>query len=254
MVAKPKLISQSADSYPQMERIGSGGFGVVYKCSSISRKNDHFAKKILEKEFDQESISRFKREVQILSKLDHPNIVKIVDMHLDELPLYYVMPLYEHSLKSILNDVVGNENQIRPVYLAILNGVQHAHDNDVIHRDLKPENVLIKSQDEIVVTDFGLGRMVDSIESRLTKTGGGIGSVLYLAPEAMADFKSSTIQSDIFSLGRILYELYVGELKNFTQDVGRVSNSSIAAIIERCTDSNVSKRFQSVKELKEAVY
>jgi serine/threonine protein kinase len=109
----------------------------------------------------------------------------------------------------------------------------------------------MNSDDDLAITDFGLGRMVDSESSRVTPTGEGMGTPLYVAPEQWDDFKSADARSDIFTLGRMLYEFYTGRLTSSTQDVSQLP-PGIAVIVGRCTQHDSARRYQSVTDLKEA--
>lgn len=231
-------------------KIGSGGFGEVW-TSQREGQGPLFAKKVLQATPDASAVRRFSREVRILSTLDHPNIVRVIAKRLESAPYFYIMPLYRHSLRLELSRLVRDESRIFPIFKAMLDGIEYAHEQGIIHRDLKPENVLMNSDAEVVVSDFGLGRIIDSESTRETQTGWGLGTPLYMAPEQLLDAKNSDERSDIFSLGRILYELYTGPLTSAVQDTSSIS-TAMALIIQRCTHSDPGKRFQSVSELKQS--
>lgn len=233
--------------YRDILLLGDGGNGEVFRCQRLS-DGKCFAKKRLKDAADFGAIRRFQREVRILAQLDHPNIVKIEATHLDTDPYWFVMPLYRKSLADCLGDYVGNAERIWKVFTAILDGVAHAHDEGVIHRDLKPGNILLNSDDEIVVTDFGLGRAIDSASTRQTGSGHYMGTLHYMPPEQWNDSKNADQRSDIYSLGRILYELMGGQI-TARQDSSRM-DSAIAAIVEKCTQTDPLSRFSSVRELK----
>jgi eukaryotic-like serine/threonine-protein kinase len=235
--------------YINLQKLGSGGFGEVHSCR---REEDGliFAKKTLSSA-DEESQNRFIREVRMLSKLDHPSIVKVIGGHLSELPFWYVMPLYKRSLSQEFPGIVGNEERIRKVFGAILEGMQYVHEQGIVHRDLKPGNILLNSDDEVVISDFGLGLPLDSLSTRVTLTGDAFGTPGYVAPEQAADAKQADMRSDVFTLGRILYELYTGENPSAIQDLVQLP-PSIASIIERCTRADPARRFQDGGKLRAA--
>jgi serine/threonine protein kinase len=230
-------------------KIGSGGFGLVLKCA---RSDDGalFAKKVLLSE-DTESVKRFQREVRILSKLNHPRIIKIEAVHLDASPYWYVMPLYRLSLRGLIPQVVGDRKRIAVIFGAILEGMQYAHEQGVIHRDLKPENILLNDDENLVVSDFGLGRAVDALTSRATGSGAWIGTPGYMAPEQVSYAAHADARSDIFTLGRILYELLTGDPPGAIQDLNRLP-VGLATLVQRCTKTDPSQRFQTVGELQAA--
>ena len=247
----PGLSSQieSMAKYRNERSLGSGGFSEVWR---VIREEDGevFAKKVLLDD-SPDGVKRFQREVRILARLDHPGIVKIVTTRLDNPPYWYVMPIYEGSLRDEFPEIVGDEELIVKIFCAILDAMQYAHEQGVIHRDLKPENVLLSSDDDLVISDFGLGRAVDAMTTRATFTGQSMGTLGYTAPEQVRDAKNATRLSDIFSLGRILYELYSGCSVTEVQDL-RTLPVSIATIVDRCTKTIQAERFQSVDELRSA--
>jgi eukaryotic-like serine/threonine-protein kinase len=238
-----------ADRYREISKIGSGGFGEV---SSVRRDGDAtlYARKTLQID-DDAAVRRFAREVRILSSLDHPNIIKVIDQHLDSEPFYYVMPLYRYSLASQLTSIVGDEARTNQIFRVILDAIEYAHAQGVIHRDLKPENVLMNSDTEIVISDFGLGRLIDAATSRQTMSGVGMGTPWYMAPEQLYDFKNADKRSDIFSLGRILYELHTGPIMSTVQDTSQLP-AGIRQVVTRCTQAAPDRRFQTVGDFKKA--
>jgi serine/threonine protein kinase len=236
--------------YQNISLIGNGGFGEVY-LSKRDSDGQVFAKKILYQYADDEALRRFMREVRILSTLDHPNIVRVVSKRLINAPYFYIMPLYKHSLRAELPALIGDENRIYSIFLALLSALEYAHSQGVLHRDLKPENVLMNSDTDIVISDFGLGRIIDSESTRQTLTGFSMGTVLYMAPEQLLDAKRADERSDIFSLGRMLYEMYTGPLTSAVQDTSLLP-PGIALIINRCTAQEPERRYQSVEQLKQA--
>ncbi len=236
-------------TYTNITRLGVGGFGEVWK---VKRTGDGkvFAKKSLKTSASKGAVTRFGKEVRLLSKMDHPNVVKVVGSRLGATPYFFIMPLYEHSLASVIEDVIGEASRIVPIFSAILDAMEYAHGEGILHRDLKPGNVLMNSYHDVVVSDFGLGRDVNSDSERATKTGMMGGTECYWPPEQRVDFKKATVQSDIFTLGRMLYELYSEPLRSDAQDLSTVPGH-IAFIIHKCTQKKPKDRFPSVSDLKE---
>lgn len=238
------------DGYKDLFIRGRGGNGVVRICERASDKA-RFARKTLLDGVNPKAVTRFREEVRILSKLDHPNIVKVIDSQLVSDPHWFVMPLYRTSLLDEINSVIGNQRRISQIFSAILDGVEYAHDRHVIHRDLKPHNVLMNSDEDVVVSDFGIGRLMDSQGDRHTRTGARIGTQDYMSPEQATNAKHVDYRTDIFSLGRILYELETERINSPVQDITRLP-PPLARIVERCTRYRREDRFQSVGELKSA--
>ena len=237
-------------AYNPTKQIGSGGYGEVW-LGTRSTDGQEFAIKYLRDGRDAESLSRFQREVRCLAKLNHPNVIRVVAKQLLAVPYYYVMPIYQHCLFDQFPGIVGDNARIRKIFGAVLEALRYAHSEGVIHRDLKPENVLLNSDDDVVVSDFGLGRIIDSRSTRLTVSGRAMGTPFYCAPEQFLDAKRADELSDIFSLGRILYELYAGELTAAAPDWRDVP-APIATIIERATARKPGDRIQSVASMIEA--
>lgn len=235
--------------YLDKNRIGSGGFGEVYRCERDS-DGKVFAKKKLTSS-SPEAIKRFGREVRLLNTLDHPNIVKILGKRLETAPYFYVMPLYQNSLEAMLPALVCDIERIDDIFSRVLDGMEYAHSQGVIHRDLKSGNVLLNSDTDVVVSDFGLGRRFDAETTRQTATGYGLGTPLYMAPEQIDDAVNADERSDIFSLGQLLTELLTGRLTSAIPDFDNVP-STVELIIRRCTKREPDQRFQSVSELKDA--
>ena len=241
----------AANRFVRVRKIGTGGFGIVWLCR---RRADgaEFAMKELNPDADSEAIRRFTREVRILSSLDHPSIIRVHSKHLKEPSYWYTMPLYQRSLAEDLPSLVGQKHRIQAISERILDGLEYAHAQGVIHRDLKPQNILMNSDSDVVISDFGLGRQFDAISIRQTQTGYGLGTPMYMAPEQSNDAKNADQRSDIFSFGRILHELFAGPLTFAPLDLSSLP-ATFALIIERCTQSDPAQRYQSIAELKTAL-
>ena len=235
--------------FVEVEKVGSGGFGLVLKCTRDT-DGEVFAKKILLVE-DEDSIKRFQREVRILSKLAHPRIIRIEATHIDEKPYWFVMPLYRQSLRALAPSLVGDRKRISAIFEGVLEGMEYAHEQGVVHRDLKPENILLGDDEATAISDFGLGRAFDATTSRATHTGAWIGTPGYMPPEQVQNAAHADARSDIFSLGRILYELLTGDPPGAIQDVTKLP-VGLAAVVQRCTKTNPDERFQTVRDLRSA--
>ncbi len=235
--------------YSDKQKIGSGGFGEVWR-SERTEDGEVFAKKVLvdPEHLDPSDIKRFEREVRLLRTLNHPRIVKVIASHVATEPYWFVMPLYKGSLRSLLP--LRDEGQIRKIVEQLLEATEYAHTNGVIHRDLKPENILHDSNGNIVVSDFGLGREFDAASTRKTYTGQTLGTPYYRPPEQELDAKSADARSDVYSIGRIIYELYTGDPPSAQQDLTRVREPGIRHIIAKCTKRNPEERYQTVAEIR----
>ncbi len=198
--------------YEVIEKIGAGGMAIVYKAKDLLL-NRVVTIKMLRDQFvtDEDFIRRFRREAQSAASLSHPNIVSIYDVGKDGDMEYIVMEYIEgRNLKEIIREYAPLSME-QALHLARQLGeaLRHAHQHHIIHRDIKPQNILITEDGRVKVTDFGIARAVSS--ATVTHTGDIIGSVHYLSPEQAKGVLSNE-QSDIYSLGIILYELLTGKV------------------------------------------
>lgn len=198
--------------YQIEEKIGAGGMAIVYKATD-TLLNRTVAIKVLREQFasDEGFIRRFRREAQSAASLSHHNIVSIYDVGKEGTSEYIVMEYVKgQTLKDIIrNQAPLSQDQVIHMIRQIAEALKHAHANNIIHRDIKPQNILVTTDGRAKVTDFGIARAASA--STLTHTGDIVGSVHYLSPE-QAKGATTTAQSDIYSLGIILYELIAGKL------------------------------------------
>ena len=209
MVIKGQKIN---NRYEIIRIIGEGGMANVYLAEDtiLNRK---VAVKVLRGDLanDEKFVRRFQREALSASSLSHPNIVEMYDVGEDDGNFYIVMEYVEgKNLKQLLKKRGKlNINEVIDIMLQLTDGLAHAHDSYIIHRDIKPQNILILDNGLVKITDFGIAMALNS--SQLTQTNSVMGSVHYLPPE-QANGKGSTIKSDVYSLGILMYELISGSL------------------------------------------
>lgn len=198
--------------YEIRELIGVGGMAYVYRCYDIIDDRE-VSIKILKDEYlnNEDFCRRFKNESKAIAMLSHPNIVKVYDVSFGDVIQYIVMEYIDGiTLKEYISQqgVVDWKTTIHLVS-QILSALQHAHQHGVIHRDIKPQNIMLTEDGTIKVTDFGIARFSDN--NTRTMTDQAIGSVHYIAPE-QAKGSVTDGQSDIYSVGVILYEMLTGKL------------------------------------------
>lgn len=227
---------------------------VVYETARI--KDQHiFAKKQLKREAESVGADRFRNEARLLARLDHPNIIRVVDQQLIELPLYVITPRYRTDLRKWLvnrREDGSDKVDLQDIFERLLDAVAYAHEQGVIHRDLKPENVLLNSPRDVVLIDFNISVSAqDGSKCRLTRPGQMIGTFLYLAPEQLRDPTSIDERADIYGLGIILHEMYGGRVGSSTLDLEDLP-APIRGIVQRCTYADRARRYSSVSELKRA--
>ena len=209
MIAKGQKIS---DRYQIIKSVGEGGMANVYLAyDTILDRN--VAIKILRGDLanDEKFVRRFQREALAASSLSNPNIVEVYDVGEDNGEYYIVM---EYIEGKHLKQLIKKRGQLTPseavdIVMQITDGLSVAHDSYIIHRDIKPQNIMILENGLIKITDFGIAMAMNS--TQLTQTNSVMGSVHYLPPE-QASGKGSTLQSDIYSIGILFYELLTGKL------------------------------------------
>ena len=239
-------------------QLGAGGFGVVYEVER-TRDGLALAGKALRRGASQRDRRRFEREVRLQAKLDHPNIVPIVAMNLDDDPPWFVMPVAQENLREHLARLGPGEDRLW-VFEHVAAGLAHAHENGILHRDVKPENVLLfeNEPDPILyaaLADFGLGKFRDRDTSPLTSSNTKLGTVAYAAPEQWSDAKNVDERADVYALGKLLYELLVGEIP-YPDSSMRVKDlpAAFGYVVEKATETNRDHRYSSVRLLLEDVH
>ncbi|WRP07363.1 serine/threonine-protein kinase [Rossellomorea aquimaris] len=255
--------------YKIIEPIGEGGFGKVFVAKEILNGEELVALKVLKpEEMGEDPLKRFEREIRIHTQLKHKNIIPIINFELnDSLDpenerglAYYTMPLarknFRELLKEYREDHLGNVEDLIAIFYfnQILDGIEYAHEKEIIHRDLKPENILIygeEGEEILKISDFGLGKFLNS-HTQLTHTRDALGSDVYAAPEQYQDSKQVDNRADIFSLGKILYEIITHDLP-VTINYDKLSESRLKFIIRKATQSDEEKRFRSIQEMRDKI-
>jgi eukaryotic-like serine/threonine-protein kinase len=200
-----------SNRYRIVRKIASGGMADIYLGQDIELDRK-VAVKVLSANYagDRNFVARFRREAQVLTRLDHPNIVDIYDWGKFNSYYYIVMEFVEGiSLKELIDKKGSIEPGTAAKYaVQICDALGAAHDNNLIHRDIKPQNILISPEGEIKVTDFGIAK---SLNTDITRTINIVGTAHYISPEqARGDVLDS--RTDIYSLGIVIYEMITGDL------------------------------------------
>jgi hypothetical protein len=198
--------------YEILEKVAQGGMGVIFKARHVDLDRI-FAVKVLtpRAEASQEAVARFQREAKTAARLDHPNIVRVHDVGVqDQLP-YLVMDFVDGSN---LGDVIKEEGlglrKAAQIARSIALALHHAHETGVVHRDVKPDNIILDAAGEPKITDFGIVKDLsgEAEDSRLTQTGFTLGSPCYMSPEQAAGRHDDVgPRSDVYSLAATLYEM-----------------------------------------------
>jgi len=206
------LIEALQDRYRFERTLGRGGMASVYLARDLANDRD-IALKVLNPELARTvGEDRFKREIRVASRLEHPNILQVLDSgQVDDL-LWFTMPCVQGET---LGDLLLTESSLPlPRALAITRAVgaalATAHEEGVVHRDIKPDNILLEG-DRVMVADFGVARAVSEMHDKLTATGMVVGTPVYMSPEQAAGEKDIDGRADQYALASVLYEMIAGE-------------------------------------------
>ncbi|NLA59378.1 MAG: Stk1 family PASTA domain-containing Ser/Thr kinase [Firmicutes bacterium] len=201
-----------SNRYEIRDRIGEGGMAVVYRAKD-RLLHRWVAVKVLREQYasDEDFVERFRREAQAAASLSHPNVVNIYDVG-EVGNTHYIVMEYVRGIN--LKELIRREGRLTPersvdIAIQVSAALGHAHRNHLVHRDIKPHNILITHEGTVKVTDFGIARAMST--ATLTQTGQVIGSVHYFSPEQARGGVTSE-QSDIYSLGIVLYEMLTGRV------------------------------------------
>ena len=253
--------------YKIQSLIGTGGMAAVYLATDLILDR-LVAIKVLRLDFRQndDAMRRFRREALSATQLTHPNIVGVYDVGQSQEMNYIVM---EYVEGTDLKDYVRQRGALHPIeavriMMQIVSAIAAAHQNRIIHRDIKPQNILIDREGNVKITDFGIA--VALSDTSLTQTNTLLGSVHYLSPE-QARGGMATIQTDIYALGIVLYELLTGRvpfdgesavsiaLKHFQEPLPPVMNPSVMIpqslenIVLKATAKDPMNRYRSCYEM-----
>jgi serine/threonine protein kinase len=199
------------DSYKLVRVLGQGGMAVVYLGRNQLTEQE-VAIKMLPPELAAyaEVKTRFLEEARTLAKLEHPNIVHLINFAEDAGRLCLVM---QYAEGETFEELIDRVEQVPPdeavrISIQTLEGLSHAHANSVVHRDIKPSNIIVRTDGSVKVTDFGIAKITR--DHKLTQTGQTMGTVRYMAPEQVRG-SNVDLRSDLYSLGITCYEALVGE-------------------------------------------
>ncbi len=207
----PIVRAALAGRYEVEAEIGRGAAARVFRATN--QTGETVALKILRPELVVTvTADRFLREIQLVQKLDHPKIGRLIDSGTSDWLVFYAMPFVDGpSLYQVLQQrgKISPEDTAR-VGLDLLDALAHAHDRHVVHRDVKPDNILISGAGTVLV-DFGISRAVELAGTdRLTKSGMAVGTSRYMSPEQIMGATIVDPRSDLYSVGCVLFECITG--------------------------------------------
>ena len=209
----PQELSEAlADRYEFERELGRGGMATVHLARDV-RNDRRVALKVLHPQLAFTlGADRFAREIRLAARLDHPNILRVLDSGDVGGQLWFAMAYVEGES---LFDRLKRERQLAPaeglrITLAVAAALAYANEQGVVHRDIKPDNILL-SGDGVLVADFGVARAVSEMQSKLTATGMVVGTPTYMSPEQASGELNIDGRSDIFALACVLYEMLAGD-------------------------------------------
>lgn len=261
--------------------LGEGGMSMVYVAyDQRLQRNVAFKLLVPSLAYSREVVTRFVNEARTLARLDSPHIVRVYDAGVTSdperapLPFMVLELLRGWELRALLDQGVTDQTRIIGWMVEACEGLAAAHAGGVIHRDLKPENLFLMAEadgtERLKILDFGIARSIER-DVYLTLEGEGVGSPGYMSPEQLRDASSVDARSDIWALGVVMYELFSGtppfHAKSSLELCAQVLNAPIeplavlrpdlppelTAIVDRCLERELEKRFPSVLELAQAL-
>lgn len=251
--------------------IAKGGMGAIYKGTDPSGRTVAIKKVLAQYVLNTDIRARFHQEVEILNRLDHPNIVKMFASFEIDGDIYLVMEFVNgRTLEEIVrSEGPLDEQRAISIMTEVLKPLAHVHQNGIVHRDLKPSNIMVRNNGEVCLLDFGIAKDINS--KGLTVGQLTIGTTGYMSPE-QAEGLNIDGRSDIYSLGCVLYYLLTGRnavnqqqndhavrIEIITTDIPDIRkfrpnlSQHLYSVLKRATDKNMLKRFQSCDDFRRAL-
>ena len=260
----------SIPNYEILKVLGEGGMAVVYLADHRLLHN-RVALKVLKREFvHNENIrKRFLSEARSMAKMSHPNIVRVTDMVEDDQTVAFVMEYIEgESLKEYLDrkGKLGDE-QIQYILFQMLDALEYVHGQGLVHRDIKPSNFMLTPQRKLMLMDFGIAKQLNPGSQEYTSTGTNqqMGTAMYMSPEQIHETRSVTSQSDIYSLGVVLWQLVTGQKPYSTETLSafqlqlKIVNEPLPltgtnwdSMIQRATEKDSQNRYADINAFRSA--
>jgi serine/threonine-protein kinase len=264
------LARELGPRYTVVGEIGRGGFAIVFRVDASAGAHRRLAVKVMRRELMPSPVlvGRFKREIRLVSRLSHPNVLPVLFASDQGSLVYYAMPRVRgETLKERLRRGRLSVRGALDVLRGMAQGLDHAHSRGVVHRDLKPSNVMLDEHSQVMLLDFGLARALAPHGGTLTVSGEVIGSPQYMSPEQAMGERNVGEASDVYSWALVGYEMLVGQpafaagsiqevmRRHLTETPPRVDvfnpevPSRLADLLERCLESRRARRPRSFGEV-----
>ena len=247
------------DGYSDLLKIGEGGMAHVYRGIQDSLQRPVAIKLLInDLKSDPEARHRFERESFIIARLNHANIIHIIDRGISAANMpYFVMEYVEGTDLSTTSKMrnIPHAEKI-DIIIQLLKALSYAHKNNVIHRDIKPDNILIDADGVVKILDFGIAQFYSDQHQRDAKTSTGtvMGTYSYMSPEQRKSSDNVTVRSDLYSVGVVMYELFTGKIPSGHFPAPSRLNQEISAeldlLILRCLKPDPESRPSSAEQLK----
>ena len=247
------------DGYSELVKIGEGGMAHVYRGIQDSLRRPVAIKLLInDLSFDEEARTRFERESFIIARMNHANIIHVIDRGISSEGLpYFVMEFVEGTELSTAVKIkdISHVEKI-DIIIQVLKALNYAHKNNVIHRDIKPDNILIDQDGNVKILDFGIAQFYEDHKNAddRTCTGTIMGTYNYMSPEQRQSSENVTAQSDLYSVGVVMYGLFTGKLPTGRfpdpSELNNEINPELNALILKCLNQDPEQRPASAEELK----
>jgi serine/threonine protein kinase len=263
-------MTQQIPNYEIKAVLGEGGMAVVYLAEHRLLHNK-VAVKVLNREYAYNGNirKRFLSEARSMAKMSHPNIVRVTDLIEDGETVAFIMEYIEgESLKDYLErkEKLSND-EIRYILLQMLEALEYVHSQGLVHRDIKPSNFMLTPQGKVKLMDFGIAKQTNASSPEYTSTGTNqqMGTPMYMSPEQILETRNVTEQSDIYSLGVVLWQMVTGrkpydmgtlstfqlQTKIVTEPLPK-TNTGWDGIIQQATVKDLVSRYNTCKEMRDA--
>jgi formylglycine-generating enzyme required for sulfatase activity/tRNA A-37 threonylcarbamoyl transferase component Bud32 len=265
------MIGTQVKDYRIIQEIGKGGMASVFLVEHTMLHNQA-ALKLLNQEYvrNEHIRKRFLAEARSMARMSHTGVVKVTDLIEENDTVAFVMEYIEGETLKEYIDRKGKlkDDEIKTIFSQMLDAVGYVHEQNLVHRDIKPSNFMIDKKGKVKLMDFGIAKTLDASSSEYTQTGTGMqmGTPMYMSPEQITETKSVTAQSDIYSLGVVLWQLVTGQkpydtntLSSFqlqtkiVNDALTQTNTTWDAVIQKCTQKDIRSRFFKCAEISQTI-